>query len=438
MTDASDVRTRRFEVLSRAESLLADSIIDEGASRKYVAPARAVALLPAPIPLQPAPQLPSSTARTMAEWLADPSLLVAPSVVLPHVVVAGRVTLLSAREKTGKSTLLGSLIAASSNGSDVLGIPINGPLTTLWYCLDEPAADCLRRFQHCGANPAHVVINDHPRTMCELRLAIEVDSAAYPHATLVVVDTLSRVFAMSGVDPNDSRQIEPLLAGFVDDCHRRNTAAVLLYHTGKAGREFRGSTAIGATVDDILTLRRRAGTDEDDFDDDAADDGRRLLMQDGRNLRGRVQLQCVEGHYQLYVDPQSPRDRIVEALTAHGSVESRTALIRLTGISKAKGLQAIKELLAERAISEEKGRLRLATGHPATRFPSPVTSSGAEPQIQRSGSSGSTQVLGLGTDAEPEVEPQSPTRRVAVPVLHTPTLWKPEPPHPDRLATWTL
>jgi hypothetical protein len=50
-------------------------------------------------------------ARPLSELLADPALLVEPVEVMPHLLVAGGVTLLSGREKTGKSTLVGYLVS---------------------------------------------------------------------------------------------------------------------------------------------------------------------------------------------------------------------------------------------------------------------------------------------------------------------------------------
>lgn len=242
-------------------------------------------------------------------------------------------------------------------------------LTTLWYAIDEPVADTVRRFAILGGDPDRIIINDAPRNVADLVAAFGRDVEAFPGAGSLVVDTFSRVLANTGIDPNSSREVEPVVARIVDFIHSRNVAAILLYHTGKAGREYRGSTAIGASVDDILTLRRRGQDDEDDFDDESNDDGRRLLVQEGRNLRGRVHLACVGGVYRIFDDAHPPRERILEALNEHGSAGSRTELVRFAGVQKKKGLTAIAELIAEGRIVE-KGTGRLVVGSDSSaRFP---------------------------------------------------------------------
>lgn len=303
-----------------------------------------------------------SSARLLGDWLRDPELLRTRDIVIPHLAVEGRVSLLSGREKIGKSTLSAGAIAAASRARSVLGVPLTDRIRTLWYCLDEPIADTVRRFSALDANPAGIVINDKPRGLRQLLAALERDLDAFEDVGVVVLDTLSRVFAIDGVDPCNSVEAEPFMARLVDFFHVQNVAAVLLYHTGKGGKEYRGSTAIGATVDEVLTLRRRGAAEEDDFDDDTADDdGRRLLVQDGRNLRGRIHLSFRDGSYQPYQEIAVPRDRLLETLKDHGTVIGRAELTKLAGLRKQAGLKAIGELIGSGAIIENGRQLKLGS-----------------------------------------------------------------------------
>ena len=59
--------------------------------------------------------------RTLAAILADPKALQPPRAVVERFAWSGRVTLLAAREKAGKSTLISALASAASTGRRFLG-----------------------------------------------------------------------------------------------------------------------------------------------------------------------------------------------------------------------------------------------------------------------------------------------------------------------------
>lgn len=304
--------------------------------------------------------LPPSRARTLGECLRDPALLRPPPVLVPYLAIDGRCTLLSGREKSGKSTLTAQLVADASSGRPVLGCAMPKPVTTLWYAIDEPLGDTARRFQSLDADLSRVIVNEHPRTVRELLAHLAADLTAYPAVSLVVVDTLSRL--LSTIKTNAADQVEPVLWQLVDTFRQHARAAVLLYHTGKSGKEYRGSTAIGATVDEILTLQRR-GEDADDFDavEEEDDDGRRKLVQQGRHLNGRVQLAYRGGRYGLLDDVHPPPERILLALE-DSPATSRNDLVKRAKVKRTEGLAAIRDLIASGAIVETNQGLALAAG----------------------------------------------------------------------------
>lgn len=340
-----------------------------------------------------------STARSLREWMLDAEILTPPVAVIPHIAIEGRVSLLSGKPKIGKTTLAAVAVAAASRGESFLGTPVLGAVDTLWYNNDEPIPDTVRRFKGLGANPDTIVLNDTPRLFTDLLTALDADVSQFD-PDLVIVDNLSRVFAVSGIDPNSSREVEPVIARLVDYFHRSNLSAILLYHTGKSGREYRGSTAIGATVDEILTLRRRGQAEEDDFEDDTDDDGRRLLVQEGRNLRGRIHLTCVDGIYRLFDEARPPRTKILETLSLHGSVSGRSALVKLASVRKAIGLHAITDLINDGAITEKQRRLSIAPLGTkeleflsSAQFPEGGTDNGTGSRFQRVALAGSGTVI---------------------------------------------
>lgn len=352
-------------------------------------------------------ETPTPGARPLGEWIADPALLVPPPMLIPYLAVAGRVSLFSGREKIGKSTLVAGAVAAASRGLNVLGVPVSQPIRTLWYSIDEPFGDTIRRFQALGADLNNVIVSKEPSNAEQLLLEIEADVPTYP-VHLVVVDNLSRIFTAGRLDSNQGKDVGPLMVKLVNYFHETELAAVLLYHTGKGGREYVGSVQIGAAVDEKLTMRKRGqSTDEDDFDDDTPDDGRRLLEQDGRNLRGRVQLQCVDGIYRLYDDARPMRAKILETLHNAGTVESRTKLAGLVGGRKQKALETIADLIAYHAITETGRRLTLAPlGLSELMAPVPETvGSSGTTGTDADATNGSHRFPPLGTAPEPTREP---------------------------------
>jgi len=354
-----------------------------------------------------------SPARSLGDLLADPSLLVEPEILIPFLAVTNRTTLLSGREKSGKSTLTAQLVADATRGRDVLGIPIPAPRSVLWYSIDEPLGDTVRRFQGLDADLTRLFISDAPRTREELFSCMSADLSSRPDVSLVVIDTLSRL--LSGVDVNAAEKVEPVIWSLVDFFRQHNVAAVLLFHTGKKGQEYRGSTSIGATVDEILTLKRRGEEDRDDFDsvEDSDDDGRRVLVLSGRTLRDKVQLAYHSGRYGLWDALHPPRERIIEAL-AEGPAKTKTELVTRAKVQKKAGLQLIGELIFTGEISETGDGLsltRLRAGNRAdtplgSRFPSvPPEGTAREPFAGTSTTTSEPSVPGIvplgGVEREP-------------------------------------
>lgn len=49
-----------------------------------------------------------------------------PETLIPHLVIEGRVTLFSGREKIGKSTIVAQMVVEAARGGTVFGIPMQG------------------------------------------------------------------------------------------------------------------------------------------------------------------------------------------------------------------------------------------------------------------------------------------------------------------------
>jgi hypothetical protein len=182
-----------------------------------------------------------------SELLKNPELLVPPPVVLPRLAWQGRVTLLAAPEKFGKSTLMGQGVAAVAHGQPFLGehTPSAG---ALWMALDEPLGDLVRRLAGYGARDGIYI--------CDVRPSWDVLEAAIldQQVGLVVIDTLTEFAAGLMDDMNSAMQWQPVLSRLRGIAQRTKSGLVLLHHANKSTGKYRDSSQIGAGVDAIIEM----------------------------------------------------------------------------------------------------------------------------------------------------------------------------------------
>ena len=183
----------------------------------------------------------------LRELLENPKLLLPPPVVLPRLAWQGRVTLLAAPEKFGKSTLVGQGVAAVTQSQDFLGEPTSGA-GALWLALDEPLGDLVRRLAGYGAREAVYVYPERP-SFEGLESTIEDQQVG-----LVVIDTLTEFAAGLMDDMNSAMQWQPVLAQLRGIAQRTASGIVLLHHANKTTGKYRDSSQIGAGVDAIVEM----------------------------------------------------------------------------------------------------------------------------------------------------------------------------------------
>lgn len=189
--------------------------------------------------------------RTLREVLANPTVLNGPEPIAEPFAWAGRVTLLAAREKMGKSTLLSAIAAAVSSGRPFLHRPIRSG-TVLWIGLEEDAGDLAPRLMRFKADPDRVVLVDAlPDRLASLATAVE-----EVKPSLVVLDTLPAFALGLGLvrDANAAGEWSVLLGELTKVARRSRAALVLLHHSRKSGEGYRDSSAVGANVDLILEM----------------------------------------------------------------------------------------------------------------------------------------------------------------------------------------
>ncbi len=183
----------------------------------------------------------------LADLLGRPELLRVPPVIMPHFAFEGRLTLLAAGEKVGKSTLLGQAVAANVEGVEFLG-EAAANRTVLWLALDEPLGDAVRRFARHGVKGGVHLYNELP-SFVELEAAIDAAGTG-----AVVIDTLTEFVAGFIDDPNSPMQWQPILKKLRGIAQRTGAAIVLLHHVSKTTGRYRDSSQIGAGVDQIVEM----------------------------------------------------------------------------------------------------------------------------------------------------------------------------------------
>jgi archaellum biogenesis ATPase FlaH len=182
-------------------------------------------------------------ARQEIEWL------------IPDVLPAGAVVLLSGREGTMKSWLALSMAHAVASGAPWLGRATKQG-AVLYLDGEMPPAVLQERLRGIGtAKDLYVWSWTDPEFPCHLSGNPSLDKAAHHHQ-LIVVDTLRR--QMKGLKENSSDDMATITNALKE--LTRHGATVLVLHHAPKGIEkqgYRGSTELGAGVDVAISLVKK-------------------------------------------------------------------------------------------------------------------------------------------------------------------------------------
>ncbi len=275
---------------------------------------------------------------TLGQLRRRPELLRPPATVVERIAYRGCLTMVSAAEKVGKSTLLGQAAAAASTGTHFLG-ELCEPVPVLWLALDEPLPFLVRRLNQYQADDGLRVVVEHGITLSAIR-----ELAVATGTRMVVVDTLSEYIVGTVDDSNSADQLTPVLRGFRQLAQAADLAVVILHHTGRNGVRYRGSGAIGAGVDLILEMGEVEG------------DPRLRRVK----VRGRIGIESFAIRYdgtQYHLDDagreRTVAERIVDYCLAHPGTSLRQIQREVGG--KAEAVAAAVQLLLDTNQIEDTG-----------------------------------------------------------------------------------
>lgn len=190
------------------------------------------------------------TGKTMNELRTNPALLVQPVRVSRWLAHRGEVTLLSGREKDGKSTLA----ASDAKGALEQGFRV------FWISAEEDANRIVSRFNDLAVDGDRLIIGDGwPSNWEDIEAAV-----IEQKPDVVYFDTLSSLVASVEKEIPENGQGEKwqaLMLRFKRLAQSLNAGVVVLAHANRSKGEYRGSTGIGAGVDSIVEMRP---TEKDD------------------------------------------------------------------------------------------------------------------------------------------------------------------------------
>ncbi len=289
----------------------------------------------------------------LSDLLANDSIMRPPPPIVPRLAWAGRSTLLAAREKSGKSTLIGYIAAQVSTGGTFLDDPCElGDV--LIVGLEENPGDAARRLRHFGANGKRVHLmthfrgdpKDRPRELLE-----EIDRI---DPVLVIVDTLAAYSDGLIQDDNNATQMTAVLQPLSALAHQRGVALVVVHHARKSDGKSRGSTAITAATDVVCEFWPP--------DEDADPTLRRLSSRGRVPLVRQYDMRFSGDTYSLVTSEEAPLDaRIVTVVMDRPGI-SLTDLVDALRARRELVQRAVTDMLAKRMLvnkSDSTSRLKL-------------------------------------------------------------------------------
>ena len=172
-----------------------------------------------------------------------------------NYITRGSLILLAGSPKVGKSTFAYHLAVSIAKGIEFLNVT-TVKTSVLILALEERKKDVIRRVRLLGANKDDIQINFGLFSIDHLDLVKEF--VVSHNIGLVLVDTLGKIWNVD--DENDAAKTEKAILPFLQLARETNAAVVLIHHLRKSpgsdGMDIRGSTALFASVDNAIILKR--------------------------------------------------------------------------------------------------------------------------------------------------------------------------------------
>jgi AAA domain len=179
--------------------------------------------------------------------------------IIEGLAVAGCLTLLSGREGEGKSLLGVSLAAGVAAGESIGGLDCEQG-SALLIDAENGRYEIHRRVHALGLPGSGVSVYEADGFHLGRDLNELAELLRELHPTFVLLDSLRALWP--GGDENDTAAVAAVLDPLRNLMRAEGAAGLLLHHLSKGAGDYRGSTAIGASVELGFKLDRVAGDPE--------------------------------------------------------------------------------------------------------------------------------------------------------------------------------
>ena len=179
--------------------------------------------------------------------------------VIEPILAKGHLTCVAGPEGEGKSLLSLALGCSLAGGEPLAGFAPAEEGRVVVIDAENGTGEIHRRVRALGlTDRATDSITFFAAEAVDLRKDLE-DLAALVDNEKPVLLVLDSFRSLWGGDENNSDEVAPVLDGLRNLGRSRNVAILLLHHTRKDGQTYRGSSAIGASVELMFVLGRVEG-----------------------------------------------------------------------------------------------------------------------------------------------------------------------------------
>ena len=266
------------------------------------------------------------------------------------LLARGEITLLSGREKAGKSTFTFALLRALLKGETFLMRQVKQSRVLLVE--ESPKSVVDEAIERFDLHDALVILKSNipPSKMALPPLCAEMaEIVKGERVDLIVIDTFTAFSGLRGEQENHAGAVQQALEPIRRLSDALQVGVLLLHHLNKGGEEYRGSTALGGFVDTLITFKRAEGNRP----------RHRVLEAIGRHTEETSLLVCLEEDGTTYVleDPQesvlrSAIDAVKKALSETAEPLSQSDLVEATGLPRQRVSEALQRLVSVGEVTQ--------------------------------------------------------------------------------------